>query len=278
MDRKYKALLASDMDLTLLSPGKDVPEGNKKAIKALQEAGIAFTIATGRSSFLVGKFAEDLGIDVPIITSNGGSLFDAGERRQFASVDFEESKIRKLLEYLLDNDADATLYSDEGIFFAPCSSRKFFVEGYNVGVEPAKQSPIIDIDKSFLDRDVLPRFNKVLLIKPNDTLHDLMLSDPELEALASGVDLFDVMPRGVSKGNALLKLADYLNIPSDRTFAIGDNENDVPMIEAAKYGIAMGNGTDGAKKAAYYITADYDSLGFAKAVYDFIIPMVEKFN
>ena len=278
MDRMYKALLASDMDLTLLSPGKDVPEGNKKAIKALQEAGIAFTIATGRSSFLVGKFAEDLGIDVPIITSNGGSLFDAGERRQFASVDFEESKIRKLLEYLLDNDADATLYSDEGIFFAPCSSRKFFVEGYNVGVEPAKQSPIIDIDKSFLDRDVLPRFNKILLIKPNDTLHDLMLSDPELEALASGVDLFDVMPRGVSKGNALLKLADYLNIPSDRTFAIGDNENDVPMIEAAKYGIAMGNGTDGAKKAAYYITADYDSLGFAKAVYDFIIPMVEKFN
>ena len=278
MDRKYKALLASDMDLTLLSPGKDVPEGNKKAIKALQEAGIAFTIATGRSSFLVGKFAEDLGIDVPIITSNGGSLFDAGERRQFASVDFEESKIRKLLEYLLDNDADATLYSDEGIFFAPCSSRKFFVEGYNVGVEPAKQSPIIDIDKSFLDRAVLPRFNKILLIKPNDTLHDLMLSDPELEALASGVDLFDVMPRGVSKGNALLKLADYLNIPSDRTFAIGDNENDVPMIEAAKYGIAMGNGTEGAKKAAYYITADYDSLGFAKAVYDFIIPMVEKFN
>ena len=278
MDRKYKALLASDMDLTLLSPGKDVPEGNKKAIKALQEAGIAFTIATGRSSFLVGKFAEDLGIDVPIITSNGGSLFDAGERRQFASVDFKESKIRKLLEYLLDNDADATLYSDEGIFFAPCSSRKFFVEGYNVGVEPAKQSPIIDIDKSFLDRDVLPRFNKILLIKPNATLHDLMLSDPELEALASGVDLFDVMPRGVSKGNALLKLADYLNIPSDRTFAIGDNENDVPMIEAAKYGIAMGNGTEGAKKAAYYITADYDSLGFAKAVYDFIIPMVEKFN
>ena len=278
MDRKYKALLASDMDLTLLSPGKDVPEGNKKAIKALQEAGIAFTIATGRSSFLVGKFAEDLGIDVPIITSNGGSLFDAGERRQFASVDFEESKIRKLLEYLLDNDADATLYSDEGIFFAPCSSRKFFVEGYNVGVEPAKQSPIIDIDKSFLDRDVLPRFNKILLIKPNDTLHDLMLSDPELEALASGVDLFDVMPRGVSKGNALLKLTDYLKIPSDRTFAIGDNENDVPMIEAAKYGIAMGNGTEGAKKAAYYITADYDSLGFAKAVYDFIIPMVEKFN
>ncbi len=278
MTQGYKALLAADMDFTLLAPGKDVPEGNKEAIRDLKKAGVAFTIATGRSSFLVGKFAEDLGIEVPIITSNGGSLFDAGKRVQFASVDFEETKIRSLLEYLLDNSADATLYSDDGIFFAPCSSRKFFVEGYNRGVEPAKQSPIIDIDRSFLDRDVLPRFNKILLIRPNDTLHDLMISDPELEALPSGDDLFDVMPRGVSKGNALLKLAGHLGIPSSNTFAIGDNENDVPMLEAAHYGIAMGNATDSAKKAAYYITANYDSLGFAKAVHEFVIPLVEKMD
>lgn len=278
MTQGYKALLAADMDFTLLAPGKDVPEGNKEAIRALKRAHVAFTIATGRSSFLVGKFAEDLGIGVPVITSNGGSLFDAEKRVQFASVDFEETKIRTLLEYLLDNSADATLYSDEGIFFAPCSSRKFFVEGYNQGVEPAKQAPIIDIDKSFLDRDVLPRFNKILLIRPNKTLHDLMISDPGLEALPSGDDLFDVMPRGVSKGNALLKLAGHLGIPSSNTFSIGDNENDVPMLEAAQYGIAMGNATDSAKKAAYYITADYDSLGFAKAVHEFVIPLVEKMD
>ena len=81
MAKTYKALLAADMDFTLLSPGEDVPEGNKEAIKALKNAGVAFTIATGRSSFLVGKFAENLGIEVPIITSNGASLFDAGIRK-----------------------------------------------------------------------------------------------------------------------------------------------------------------------------------------------------
>ena len=167
MPEIYKALLATDMDFTLLAPGKDVPEGNKEAIKALKEAGVAFTIATGRSSFLVGKFAEDLGIDVPIITSNGGSLFDAANRRQFASRDFGDKKIRTLLRYLLDNNADATLYSDEGIFFAPCSSRKFFVEGYNVGVPPEKQSPIIDFGMDFPEQERIPAFNKILLIKPN---------------------------------------------------------------------------------------------------------------
>ncbi len=277
MEKNYRAILAADMDFTLLSPGKDVPEGNKKAIKALKDANIAFTIATGRSSFLVGKFAEDLGIDVPLITSNGGSLFDAKTRKQFASNDFEDSKIRRLLRYLLDNSADATLYSDEGIFFAPCSSRKFFVEGYNVGVEPSKQAPIIDIGTDFPDQDKIPAFNKILLIRPNDEIRKMVTSDPGLEALASGEDLFDVMPKGTTKGKALLGLADYLEIPASHTFAIGDNENDVSMIAAAKYGIAMGNATEGAKKAAYYITANYDSLGFAKAVYDFIIPLVEKF-
>lgn len=277
MEKNYRAILAADMDFTLLSPGKDVPEGNKKAIEALKDANIAFTIATGRSSFLVGKFAEDLGIDVPLITSNGGSLFDAKTRKQFASNDFEDSKIRRLLRYLLDNSADATLYSDEGIFFAPCSSRKFFVEGYNVGVEPSKQAPIIDIGTDFPDQDKIPAFNKILLIRPNDEVRKMVTSDPGLEALASGEDLFDVMPKGTTKGNALLRLADYLEIPASHTFAIGDNENDVSMIAAAKYGIAMGNATEGAKKAAYYITANYDSLGFAKAVYEYIIPLVNSF-
>lgn len=276
MNEKYKSLIAADMDFTLLAPGKDVPLGNKEAIRALKEAHVAFTIATGRSSFLVGKFAEDLGIDVPIITSNGGSLFDAKTRKQFASRDFEDSRIRALLAYLLDHDADATLYSDEGIFFAPCSSRKYFVEGYNEGVEPSKQSPMIDIDKTLLAKDKIPHFNKILLIKPDRETLELVSTDPGLEAIYSGPDLYDIMPIGSSKGNALLSLAEHLGIPASNTFAIGDNENDVSMIEAARYGIAMGNATDGAKKAACYITANYDSLGFAKAVYDFVIPLTEK--
>ena len=277
MTNTYKALLAADMDYTLLAPGKDVPEGNKEAISALKAAGVAFTIATGRSSFLVGKFAENLDIEVPLMTSNGGSLFDAKARKQFASRDFEDAKIRSLLRLLMDKNADATLYSDEGIFFAPCSSRKFFVQGYNEGVEPAKQAPIIDIDRSFPDQETIPRFNKILLIKPSEEIADIFLSDSELELISSGPNLYDVMCKGVSKGNALIELADYLGIPADNTFAIGDSDNDLSMIRSAKYGIAVGNATDEIKKAASYISTNYDSLGFAKAVYEFVIPLVKDF-
>ena len=278
MTKNYKALLAADMDFTLLAPGKDIPEGNKEAIRALKESSVAFTIATGRSSFLVGKFAEDLGIDVPIMTSNGGSLFDAETRKQFDSMDFEDSKIRELLRFLMTRSADATLYSDEGIFFTPSSTRRAFVNSYNQGLEPAKQSPMIDIDMDFLEKDKLPNFNKILLISADDELVKILSSDKDLEVISSAPNLFDVMKKGATKGNALLNLADYLGIPSENTFAIGDSDNDISMIEAARYGIAMGNASEGVKAAASYITANYDSLGFAKAVYEYVIPLVNSFS
>jgi Cof subfamily protein (haloacid dehalogenase superfamily) len=277
MDKKYKALLAADMDFTLLAPGKDIPEGNKEAIRALKESSVAFTIATGRSSFLVGRFAEDLGIDVPLITSNGGSLFDASARKQFESKDFEDAKIRTLLGFLIDKSADATLYSDEGIFFAPDSTRHYFVEAYNSGVEPSKRSPMVEIDKSFLELEKIPKFNKILLQSADEDVIRILSSDPDLEVISSGPNLFDVMRSGVSKGGALLSLAGYLGIPSQNTFAIGDSDNDISMIESAEYGIAVGNATEGVKAVAAYITANYDSLGFAKAVYEYIIPLVQKF-
>ena len=78
-------------------------------------------------------------------------------------------------------------------------------------------------------------------------------------------------------GKALLSLADYLGIPEKNTFAIGDSDNDISMIESAAYGIAVGNATESVKAVASYITANYDSLGFAKAVYEYIIPLVQKF-
>ena len=106
---------------------------------------------------------------------------------------------------------------------------------------------------------------------------DIFLSDPELELISSGPNLYDVMCKGVSKGNALIELADYLGIPADNTFAIGDSDNDLSMIRSAKYGIAVGNATDEIKKAASYISTNYDSLGFAKAVYEFVIPLVKDF-
>ena len=189
-----------------------------------------------------------------------------------------DGKIRELLRFLMDHFADATLYSDEGIFFTPYSTRKAFVNNYNRGLDPSKQSPVIDIGPDFPDREKIPAFNKILLISADSAVTDVLSADPDLEVISSGPTFFDVMPGGVTKGKALLSLAEYLGIPASATFAIGDSDNDLSMIEAAAYGIAMGNATENCKKAASYITSNCDSLGFAKAVDEYVIPLVRKFS
>lgn len=276
--KEYKAVLAADMDFTLLLPGEDIPAENVRAVKRLQENGIAFTIATGRSSFLVGKFAEKLGIDIPIITGNGGALFDPVRRVDVMSRDFTDPKVRGLLKLMAENEVNATLYSVTGIYFMRCSKRRFFCEDYNKDVEPSKQAPLFDLDDDCWKRDDLPPFNKFLLIDPPEDVFSVIENDPDLTYISSGPGLYDIMTANVAKGQALLDLAGRLDIPADHTFAIGDSENDISMIADAKYGIAMGNACEEAKKAAAYITTAVSEMGFAKAVDEFVIPTAAKFT
>jgi len=265
--------MATDMDLTLLEPGKDIPAENLKACKALKEAGVALTLSTGRSSFLTGKYAEDAGVEVPLITGNGGALFDSKTRKHIYSADFPEEKASSVLKHMLEIKADATLYSTEGIYFTPSSGRRFFCENYNEGLPEELKAPLFSIDESDLRN--LPPINKFLVINPGETLLEELKADTDLTVVSSGPSFCDVMTKGVSKGNGLMRLADLLGIPRENTFAIGDSENDFSMVEAAHYGLAVGNADDNIKAAASYVAAAFENNGFADAVYSFVLPLVK---
>jgi len=271
----YRYILATDMDLTLVMPAKDVSEENLKACKALKDHGVALTIATGRSSFLVDKFADKLGIDVPLITGNGSALWDSKTRSHVYSADFGQDKLKRLLKLFLDKNVDCTLYSTQGVFLCPASSRQWFCDAYNEGLPDELKAPVYNIDKSFLDSDI-PEFNKFLLLNVCDDIANELKSDPDLYIVSSGPSFYDVMVAGVSKGNGLITLADMLGIPRENTFAIGDSENDLSMIEAAAHGIAMGNSDAELLSIADYITDTCENDGFAKAVYDYILPLTAK--
>lgn len=270
---RYRYLMATDMDLTLVMPAKDVSEENLRACRALKDNGVALTIATGRSSFLVDKFASKLGIDVPLITGNGSALWDSRTRQHIFSADFPPEKLKYLLSLFLKRGVDCTLYSTEGVFLCPNSSRQWFCDAYNEGLPDELKAPVYKIDESFLNGNV-PDFNKFLLINVCDEIAEDLKSDPDLYVVSSGPTFYDVMASGVSKGTGLLTLADRLGIPRENTFAIGDSENDLSMIEDAAHGIAMGNSDDAILKAASYITSRCEEDGFAKAVFEYVLPVV----
>ena len=251
---KYNYLLATDMDYTLLMPGEDIPGANLRSAAKLREYGVALTISTGRSPFLTGRFSDALGIDVPLITGNGSTLWDPASRKHLYSMDFPE-------------------YSTEGIFFYPASSRWGFCEDYNKGLPEDLKAPLKEISAADL-----PPVSKFLLIDPPEELMDGMRSSDLFELVTSGPSLYDVMLKGATKGNALLKLADTLGIPRENTFGIGDSENDLSLIADSGHGIAMGNSSDEIKAHAEYVTSACTEMGFSKAIEEFVIPLVKASN
>ena len=79
------------------------------------------------------------------------------------------------------------------------------------------------------------------------------------------------MSLGVSKASAIKILADKYNIANEEILAIGDSDNDLPMIKAAGCGVAMGNAVPSVLAACSRITDTCENDGFAKAVYDYVL-------
>ncbi|MCQ2516014.1 MAG: Cof-type HAD-IIB family hydrolase [Saccharofermentans sp.] len=273
----YRFLVATDMDYTLLISNKPVSDLNRAAIKAIRDAGGAFTIATGRTSYLTGTYIRDLDIDIPLITSNGAALLDPHTFKDIYSLDFEDETLDKLMATFKKHQADATGYSSEGVFFCPNSSRRDFIYGYNEGI--AEDIKAVTGEISYEQNSTnLPKFNKFLLIKPSEELVEEISKIDDLEVVSSAKDFLDIMRKGSSKGIALTTLSESLNIPKDRVFSIGDSPNDIPLLEHAGHPMAMGGSDKAVLEKAEYITTTFEEDGFGRAIYDFVLPTIERMS
>ena len=263
--KEYRFLVATDMDYTLLLPGEPVSAENKRAVKAVQDAGGCVTLATGRTFYLTGAYAADLHIEVPLITSNGAAISDPVSFRDIESTDLPRDLSDELTELFFSCGVNATGYSSDGIYFFPASSRRGFIDDYNSEVpDPIKVRILKDSDHSF---------NKYLLIEPSPDIVSRLKGYPELEIVSSAKGFLDVMMKGTSKGIALKKIASHLHIPEGMVFALGDSENDLSLLRAADHSIAMKDSS--IEQFADYIAPRCEDDGFAKAVYDFILPLCE---
>ena len=91
------------------------------------------------------------------------------------------------------------------------------------------------------------------------------------DVVLSQIHIFEMLPFGTNKAAALKELAEKLGIEREEIMTIGDGNNDVEMLEFAGIGVAMGNGTESAKKAANYVTDTNENHGVAKAIEKYIL-------
>ena len=261
----YKFLVATDMDYTLLLPGCPVSDANKAAIAALKSAGGAVTLATGRSFYVCGSYARSLGITIPLITSNGAAISDPVAFRDISSVDFPPPVLERLISLFIRENVDATGYSSDGLYYFANSSRRQFISDYNASVPDDIKCVELDTpDHSF---------NKFLLVSPSDEVVSALKSIPQIQLVSSAKNFCDVMMAGPTKGTALLSIASSLGVPASHTFALGDSENDYYLLDSAAHAVAMAGSDPSVLQIADYVTSDCASDGFAKAVFEYILPL-----
>jgi hypothetical protein len=259
-----KRLIVCDIDNTLLPPGGEISAYTMETIRDLPSS-TGFTIATGRSFHVVRKFVEDMGISVPVITSNGAQVYDYGRNTAIYEKCFSKRSSSELIRTLITEGFDFVAYGISGIFYRKGSSHMAFFNNYNASVREEIRAPLIPLNEKDLSTPP-ERLTKVLVYSPTDALVRVLSGKKDLEVTASMKSVIDIMASGSTKGNAVVALADHLGVPLTDTYCFGDNDNDVSMFTCGAVGIAMGNATDEAKARASLITRNCKDDGVAYAI------------
>jgi Cof subfamily protein (haloacid dehalogenase superfamily) len=246
-------LVAIDMDGTLLPTlTSEVSERNARALRAAQEAGIAVAIATGRRSAYTRPLLSGLRLraDTPLITSNG-SVICTLDGKTVDRSHMESRVARRLCSLLRPFGAVVFTFDRPGRGelvledFEQAHGRiAVWIEANRHAIEVVKplESALIDGDDP-IQGMAAGTVDKMLAaeeaVKASPWAEECGCVRTEYPA--RDVSILDLLPAGVSKGWALERLAARLGIDRKETMAIGDNWNDVAMLEWAGQGIVMAN-------------------------------------
>lgn len=267
-------ILFIDVDGTLVDYENNLPASAVTAIRAARAAGHRVYVCTGRSRAEMPQQIWDIGLD-GMIGGNGSYVEDHGHVVMYQRITAEQC--RRIVDWLHSRGLEFYLESNNGLFasehFATAavpavreySRRKGRPNADTVTVGAAFHGMVFGGE---LYRDDL---NKVsyLLNSYQDYL-DTQAQFPDMQngtwGGAGETALFgDLGVKGITKGNAIRQLLDYLGASRADTIAFGDAKIDIPMLEYCAYGVAMGSGGDEIKAMADYVTDDVDKDGLYKA-------------
>ena len=260
-------LFVTDMDGTLLYSQRNVTDGVKAAIKKAVDAGVIFTVATGRMHISALPHVKDLGVNVPIITYNGALVKTVDGEELFASY-LDRKLVEELVEFAESRNLYIQIYSNEKLYYREENDKSAYyrcaagVNGNPVGDELGKFMD--NVPKLLIMVDTPEEGDKVV-----DAISEQF--GGRIEAVKSTPVYIELIKPGVNKATAIARLAEKYNIPMDSVLAIGDSNNDLTMIQAAGFGVAMGNANENVKKIAEYEVADCDHDGVAEAIERFCL-------
>lgn len=261
-------LFVTDLDGTLLPGGKTVSPENIRAVREAVRAGVTVTIATGRMYRAALPVAEALGVEVPIITYNGALIRSTSGRVYYRS-DIQPGTVRRVVEFCRKRGWHVQTYSRDELYFAEYDD---YARAYEC--DQQIRGHVVGWDGLLEHTEEV---SKLLSItdgaeQTENRLHELREAfGREVSPVRSKANYAEIINPGVSKADGVRRLAETLGIAIADTMAIGDAENDLPMLKAAGRSVAMGNAVPAVREACDYVTSECGQNGFAAAVYRYVL-------
>ncbi len=264
-------LIASDLDDTLLNSDTQISDRNAAVIRAALEKGIIFLIATGRMYISAVKFAERLGLDVPLVTYNGALVKENISGRVLYENRLNYDTAKEILDYCKANHRYVQVYVGDEILVA---EKGYWTEMYE------KISGIkirIAGDEAF---NIKEAPYKLLAISEEGHFEEMWQEFEEkfgdkIDITSSKDNFLELMEPGINKWDAVKAVAAQYGIKPEEIMCIGDSNNDMKMIANAGLGVAIGNAKDKVKDCAKIITASNDEDGVALVIEQILTQQVQ---
>ncbi|MBI6977966.1 MULTISPECIES: HAD family hydrolase [Pseudomonas] len=258
----------SDVDGTLLHPDHSLSQRTADAIRAMREAGVHFSLASGRPPKAMRHLIETFGIDVPVAGFNGGTLVNPDGSILVAHHLPAEAALITLALFSAESDVEVWVFADGDWLRRDPPGPMVQREADGLGYGPV----VVESFEPYLDRVdkiVAASNNTQLLVELEAQLQ------PKVQGLAqvsrSQPVYLDVTAMLANKGEALKTLAKHLGVPLAQTAAIGDGGNDPAMFHVAGLSIAMGQAEETVKRQANVVTGSNVEDGAAEAFERFIL-------
>lgn len=263
---KDKHLIALDLDGTLLRSDQTISPYTKDVLLQLKEDGHVVVIATGRSNRISIKYYKELGLETPLINSNGAHVHHPTNKKwrtRYAPIKHQTAQdIIHMCDEVEPNNILATVYDD--VYLERFDQRIYDFFAGKEGDDSFKIGQL----KQLLQADP-----SILMIYPDEVqvpaIMDYISHSPHADIVehrtwGPPLHVVEVMQRGLNKATALKEVADEYDIKRKHIIAFGDEGNDLEMLDYAGIGVAMGNAVDDAKSVAKVVTDCNESDGIGK--------------
>lgn len=255
--------ICSDLDGTLLNENNEISKENLDAIEYFRSHGGKFMIATGRVPDAIFPAIGDLKTDFPCICLNGCGIYDLELRKYVETIaldDGVQEVTQEIMEY--SKNSGVEIFNDDGI----CVVRRTPAVDFHLNYEKVTEKLTADLE------DIPKPWLKILFAQSpeeTDAIREKFLSScyHEKYTLVKTHNLYyEIFNKSASKGKALLKLCKDYGIDLKNVVAIGDNENDITMLDVAGVGAAVSNAPEIVKKNADIITCSNEKHAIADLI------------